>query len=143
MKSRINLAAIALLFLAVSLVPTVSAQQDPGIRKASIPFAFYVDDRRFPAGDYEIRWVGTHMLIRGAHGREQAFLSANRVETGKANQRNVLSFNMYGGHVYYLSQIWVAGNDFGEELRKSGGEVEISRKSATSSYAMVGLRPSH
>ena len=138
MKSRIAL-AIALLFLAVAFVPTLTAQQDPGIRKASIPFSFYVENHPFPAGDYQISWLGTRMLIKSTKGPQQALVIANRVETGKANQRNVLRFNAYGSSVYYLSQIWIAGNDFGQELLKSSGEVEMARKSSTRSYAMVGF----
>lgn len=138
MKSRI-VNAIAVLFVALTLTVSSSAQtSEPGIHHANIPFAFHVENRSFPAGAYEVSWVGPRLLIKSLNGNQQALVIVVRVDASESSRRNYLRFNTYGGD-YFLAGVWIAGQNFGHELVKSKLEMEVAGRKTPSSYAMVGL----
>ena len=138
MKRQIAI-AFATLFVAFTLCATLNAQTaEPGIRQATIPFTFHVENQAFPAGAYEIRWVGPRLLIKELNGSHQAMVIVTRMDAGSSAKRNYLRFNTYGGQ-YFLSEVWVYGQPFGQELQKSKLEVELASRHEPSSYAMVGL----
>jgi hypothetical protein len=142
MKHRMVHGVVLLLF-AVALVPTLNAQLDTKVRKADIPFAFYIGEQQFPAGEYLISWPGGVIHIQSMDGTLHASVMSFRVEARKTNERSVLRFNSYGRSVPYLSQIWIAGNDSGRELLKSKSEVEVAKNSSNRTYAMVRLGAAH
>lgn|SRR5208337_1571482 len=138
MKRRMVLGFVLVLF-AVALVPPLSAQLDTRVLKADIPFSFYMEGRQFPAGEYRIGWAGGLIHIYNMDGTLQASVISFRIESRKTNERSYLRFNSYGSRVQFLSQIWIAGNDYGREFLKSKAEVEVAKKNSTQTYAMVRL----
>lgn len=131
--------ALAVLFFAFTLALDLSAQAKPEIHHAKIPFGFHVENRQFPAGDYELRWVGPRLLIKSLEGNQQAIVIVVQVDSTTPSKRNYLKFNSYGGNEYFLSEVWVVGQNSGHELLKSKMELEMASRHEPASYAMVGL----
>jgi hypothetical protein len=98
--------------------------------RANIPFSFSLNKETLPAGQYEIHAVEASGNIALAISNREAkvgkmFLTnpvSSRVGT---SEKCKLVFKRYGDH-YFLSQIWVAGNDTGRELPTSAHEAELA-----------------
>jgi hypothetical protein len=98
----------------------------------TIPFAYSVNGKVLPAGEYE---VGTNInglvAIRNQDLRSEAMLLGHHVQSAKDLGRSRLIFNRYGD-TYFLSQIWRVGTNTGIELQKSSAEREYIAKAAQS-----------
>lgn len=139
MKRQI-VTAIAALFVAFTLSVSLHAQTaEPGIHQVNIPFAFHVENRAFAAGNYEISWLGPRLEVKSLDTKQVALVIVTRMDAEKSASRNYLKFTKYGASDYFLSEVWVLGNNFGHELQKSKLEVEIASRHEPASYAMVGL----
>lgn len=115
-RSAKKLSGILLgLVLALSAVPG-SAQELAKI-KVNIPFNFVVADKELKAGDYVIqrlRDTGA-LIIRSAEGNDQQTAFAVPMESNKTGNHERLIFHRYGDE-YFLSQVWLSGNEDGHEL---------------------------
>lgn len=98
--------------------------------KAEVPFEFIVNGSTLPPGQYTIQSFGTAdgktLLLRNADKNENATVNSINVESRKSAPQTKLIFHRYGDR-YFLSQVWVAGNDRGHELPKSHREAELAR----------------
>ncbi len=131
---------VMVMLLTVSI--NVQAQLDPKQRKAEIPFAFYVEDREFPAGTYLVGWLGGRIHIQSPDGSYSASVIAVPIELKQTRERSALQFTGYGTATY-LSRVWIGGNDSGRELLRTKREVELAKKSPGKIYATVRLGPVH
>ena len=98
-------------------------------RKVNIPFKFVVHDATLPSGEYTIATLGMGsdaISIRNSEQKEQSLKLSHRCESLKTSQQTKLVFHRYGNR-YFLSQIWVAGDNAGRELTKSRQEVEVAQ----------------
>ncbi len=97
--------------------------------KADVPFNFIINKATLPAGEYTLMSVGSEsgrtLSIRSADKQNQALVLANHVESRTACDKTKLIFNRYGDR-YFLSQVWVAGNDSGHQLPRSSRETEVA-----------------
>ena len=130
--------AVAVLLVTISLSVIASAQQMNNLR-ITIPFAFQVDNRAFPSGDYEVRWVGSRLLIETPNGKLTGLFVETLAQHREASTRNYMRFNKYGER-YFLTEVSVAGQDSTHELQKSKLEQELARRHEPSTYAMVGFK---
>jgi hypothetical protein len=97
--------------------------------KVSVPFDFTVGKQTFPAGEYTVTPMPTSlnkMLLRNRAGEVLTFIQTNPAESRERVRSAKLVFNQYAGQ-YFLTQIWQAGTDFGQQLIKSSVEVEMAR----------------
>ena len=112
------------------LLATASAYAQTGVVKATVPFNFIVNKTELPAGDYRIQPMGitaSAMAIESPDGKVVKAFLPNACESAQAQKTTKLVFHRYGSQ-YFLSQIWKAGNDRGQELPASGLETEIARE---------------
>ena len=127
------------LILAFSAVPG-HAQGKPSV-KATIPFNFVIGDKELKAGEYLIKSVGSlgsqNLLQFGSeNGDVQQFVFALPIETNKAGNRERLVFH-HDGNQYFLSQVWLSGDENGRELIPGVQEKAAANRS-NSDQVVVG-----
>jgi hypothetical protein len=121
-------------FLALCLLLGVgavgaSAQIESDVTvKANIPQAFVVNDTTLPAGKYTIRVVEDTALdvleIRSEDGRTTVLFNTDSAEPKQMPNKTELVFDKVGD-TYFLSQIFVEGDDTGNQLIKSRMERKL------------------
>ncbi len=98
--------------------------------KADVPFEFIVNGSTLPPGQYTIQSFGVAdgktLLVRNADKNESATVNSINVESRESAPATKLIFHRYGNR-YFLSQVWIAGNERGNELPKSHRESELAR----------------
>ncbi len=124
-KVTLILSVFALLCL---LAPIAGAQIDEQTAwKASIPYAFHVENQKFPAGDYLLRWNSGRMQITSPNGEYRAFLITFPMK-GKATEKaSHLEFTSYGTE-HFLTGIKFAGQEEGREVLKSKRAIELAKR---------------
>ena len=118
-------------------VASVFAEMAPRMT-AHIPFGFHVGNSMLPAGEYTVSTdTGPGLVqLRSADSKSTATVIANAVQTYPAPKDSKLIFTKYGDE-YFLSRIWRAGSDTGNELRKSRRETEVAATSRRGIQAVV------
>jgi len=119
--------------LSLLLVGSAGAQE-PGTRiRASIPFDFTVKGKTMPAGTYDVTRVMDEpvtLLLRNVHDKHDVVVvETEPVRDPMMPRRCELVFNRYGD-TYFLSEIFTAGEQTGEELYPSHKERELKREMA-------------
>jgi len=131
MKSARILITICLLFTAA----TMFAQTTPSERlmKVNVPFAFGVEDRSLPAGEYTIFTVTPERAIRivSADGKHSAVINTLPNYANQPSTNNRLVFHKYD-NTYFLAQVWTAGQNVARNPLSSKKAMEI---------ASSGVRP--
>ena len=97
--------------------------------KAQVPFDFIVADKTLPAGNYRVGAIdqsgGTIGIMNTAgEGAIRLSSSAKRSDHVKTAK---LVFHRYGS-TYFLSQVWMAGEQTGRELSLGKQEHAIQRE---------------
>ena len=137
MKKLFVVVAVGCL-LSLLLVGSAGAQE-PGTKiRVSIPFDFVVRGRTLPAGDYEMIRVMDEpiaVLLRNVHDRHDEIVFDTEPVVGRVMpKRDELIFNRYGDS-YFLSEVFTAGEQTGEELYPSKSERELRREMARNDSA--------
>lgn len=105
------------LFFAFSTVPG-KAQDHPKL-KVTIPFNFVVGRKELKAGEYLVQQFGSpenqSLQFLSENGDVQQTLFAVPIETNKTGNHERLVFHHYGDQ-YFLSQVWLSGDENGHEL---------------------------
>jgi hypothetical protein len=114
------------LFMTIAIAP-VSAQQFNRSVMAKVPFKFVVGDRVLPAGEYSIKQLSPVVLmIRSSDGRTVTTVQTRACESVEPQSEASLVFNKYADQ-YFLSRVWVGGENQGRELKMSGGEGQLAK----------------
>jgi hypothetical protein len=123
MKKQI-LKIFSMLSLFVTLaVGSVYAQSELRL-KVNIPFEFSVGNEALPAGEYTVRQLYPDVLvIENADGSATEIFSTIGARASKAPDESSLVFHRYGDE-YFLSTIWMTGNNIGREIFQSRAERE-------------------
>jgi hypothetical protein len=126
--------------LSVALLAAASVYAQ-GSQKLTVqvPFGFHVGNSMLPSGEYTVSTDVAQGVVRlrSADGKSSVMILSIATQTSATPETGKLVFNKYGDE-YFLSQIWKAGNNMGNELRKSRREAEvaaISRRGAQSILA--------
>jgi len=121
----------ACLCLAVSL-PAAFAQ-DSQTLTVNLPFAFEVNNKQFPAGQYRIAAGAGQAVVqlRGVDNKQAVFSLSLPIDSKKTREYPALIFNRYGNR-YFLSQIWAAGSITGRGLPAGSAEREVAQRWAQS-----------
>jgi hypothetical protein len=120
------------LFAAVTVLATLmvggSALAQELNVKVSIPFNFVVQGQTLPAGSYSLRSItrdGKTLMVESADRQERAMINIIDAESLKPADHTKLVFHRYEDR-YFLSQVWIAGNNRGRQLPKSAREAEVA-----------------
>ena len=121
----------------------IYAQAEPRII-ANIPFAFIAGNKTLPAGEYTIDRPNSNepdtLLIRSADKHIAFFLNAENVEARQTPNRTELVFNEIGDQ-YFLSQVWMAGEDTGREIPRPRAERELEQAALKSTAQVITVQP--
>ena len=114
--------------LGLGLLVWISASAQTVNLKADVPFNFIIRGATLPAGEYTIKGMGdgSAIAVRGASPKANTIVLSQRCTSRDAAKQSKLVFHRYGDR-YFLSQVWIAGNDSGRELLKSPREMEVAR----------------
>lgn len=123
MKKELSLLGLCLLLLSMlAYAKTVNM-------KVNIPFSFVAGKTTLPPGEYTIEGLGSAgnaIAIRKlVDNSAVGLVLAHRCESRDPQNASKLVFHRYAGR-YFLAQIWMAGDNSGQELPKSRREVETA-----------------
>jgi hypothetical protein len=134
MRKRVFSAALTCGLLAAVAAATAYAQMPGMTMRTRIPFDFSIRGKTLPAGDYEIRRVNDQpdvLVITSLNSRhERAIFDAEPVEARKIPRNSEVDFHRYGDS-YFLSEIFVGGEQTGRELRITRQERDMRREMAS------------
>jgi hypothetical protein len=134
MKKQVlfSLLTTVLLMAAGSAYAQLGSKQEV---RANVPFDYKVGKVTMKAGDCSIRRVGAEnaLVIRG-NGSSALALSGN--VSGKAAGETKLVFHKYGDQ-YFLTQVWVAGDQIGAQLPTTRTENELMSKASPDSVVIL------
>lgn len=129
-----NRTALTKLILMIALTLGVSAvsasAQSYAPLRFKVPFEFTLGGETLPADTYTFQPVNLDtpnlLLIRGneRHAITSGFTST--IQANKAAAQTKLVFHKYGDQ-YFLSEIWMDGDDTGHRFLKSHAERELNR----------------
>jgi len=130
---RVFSVVVAGCLLSVLLLGSAGAQE-PGTKiRASIPFEFTVKGKTLPAGEYEVSRVMDEpiaLLLRNVHDKHDEVVVETEPVIGRMTpKRDELIFNRYG-ESYFLSEVFTAGEQTGEELYPTHRERELRSEMA-------------
>jgi hypothetical protein len=136
-RSTKYLGAVLGLLLALSAVP--GHAQDVAKVMATIPFNFVVGNKELKAGDYVIEssFANTALRFRSADGDVQQIAFTLPIETNKTGNHERLLFH-HDGDQYFLSQVWLSGDEKGQELIPAVKEKGSEKDRAVSDQAAGG-----
>ena len=122
--------ALALSGLLVLLTFSAALGQSDRQTIIYIPFNFTAGEKEFPAGKYvfERIWKNTDSVwvIRRKDNVGKAMLLTRPVRANETQQEARLVFHQYGD-LYFLSQIWTAGDATGREVQNSKREKTLDK----------------
>ena len=124
------------LILALSAVP--GHAQDGAKVKATIPFNFVVGNRELKAGDYVIESLlaNNALQFRSEDGDVQQIAFTVPIKTNRTGNHERLLFH-HDGDQYFLSQVWLSGDENGRELIPGAQEKAAANRS-TSDQVVAG-----
>jgi hypothetical protein len=127
MKSARTLITICLLLTAVFAQLTPSER----LMKVNVPFAFGVEDRSLPSGEYTVFTVTPERSIRlvSADGKHSAVINTLPNYANEPSTTSRLVFHKYGNE-YFLAQVWTAGQNVARNPLSSKKVMEIARSGA-------------
>jgi len=136
MRKKVFIALLTCSLLAVVVSATAYAQEPGQPVRATIPFDFSLRGKTLPAGKYEIRRISDEpdgLMIVGINRdnrSERVMFETEAVQARKIPRRGELVFNRYGDS-YFLSEIFVSGEQEGRELHASRQERNLERETAS------------
>lgn len=112
-----------------TLLLTASAciAQTKGDVVAVIPFPFVVAGHTLLAGRYIVSPVNENTLRIHQSMGPGMLVPTNAAQRPESDDSSKLVFHRYEG-TYFLSQVWITGNDRGRELHRSAAEREMAAK---------------
>ena len=122
--SKLFLSLCLLMGLGAAMSASAQVASDEPI-EVNIPFAFVVRDTTLPPGKYMIKSADDYdnlnvLEIRGMSGHMAVIFDTDTVpvDANRRASKNEVIFDKIGGK-YFLSQIFVDGDDSGNQLIKS------------------------
>ena len=109
------------------LLATASYAQETHVR-GSVPFNFIVGNQVLPAGDYTVQSAnsaGTALAIRNDDEGKAIMALSMSCRQLKPSDKTKLVFHRVGNR-YFLSEIWVEGENAGRRLPPSAAETETA-----------------
>ena len=104
-------------------VPAVHAQSS-NMLSADVPFAFNIDGKQMPAGQYEVREAGLRATVIETKDGKQHVVGLYSYAGENTKQASKLVFDKVGGE-YFLREIWTSATSQGLSVPESKHEKEI------------------
>jgi len=125
------------LILTLSAVP--GHAQDGTKVKTTIPFNFLVGNKELKAGDYVIESLlaNNALRFRREDGDVQQITFTVPIETNTTGNHERLLFH-HDGDRYFLSQVWLSGDENGHELLPGVQEKDLEKGRGASDQAVGG-----
>lgn len=125
----------------ISALASVSAQTPSHNITANIPFEFSVGEKKLPAGQYAVGRINSDgSMLRVGNRDESASRLTITVQASEPKEESVLVFTRYGDR-YFLSEVWLAGEENGRQMIKSTDEKamgqELAKKEAKAETIVV------
>jgi hypothetical protein len=122
MVSKLFLSLCLILGLSAVMATNAQIESDATIY-ANIPHPFIVGDTTLPAGEYSVRvaddFSNLNVLeIRSREGRMAVLFDTETVQVNRAPNTSELVFEKIGDN-YFLSRVFLKGDQTGNELLKS------------------------
>lgn len=125
---------VALFAAVLAVAEAAVGQATKGDVVVDVPFAFTVANQQFPAGRYIVA-PGTDVIrIFDAHNTGLYVPTHASVRSGSGESK--LVFHHYG-EKYFLSAVWITGNNYGRELFRSQAEKEAAAEQSEMELAVV------
>jgi hypothetical protein len=93
----------------------------------NIPFPFVVAGHTLPAGRYIVSRASNNALRIHEARRPGILLLTNAAQRPRSDNSSKLVFHRYE-NTYFLSQVWITGNELGSEVPSSSAEREMAAK---------------
>jgi hypothetical protein len=139
MKRHYSFPLLAVLTILLA-VGSVYAQT--GRIVANVPFDYMIGNKAMAAGQYDIQPAGTLGALAIVGTNHATFATSYRTQASKPAEQSKLVFHRYGNK-YFLSQIWIKGNEVGRELPKSRLEKEEMLRAANRTPETVAVAALH
>ena len=125
-----------LLLAAASVV--VQAQERP-ILRATVPFAFTVENTALPAGTYTVYVLAPYTMmikVQSADGRKAVMIAAIPSQELKESKQVKLVFHRFGNE-YFLAQVWEQGSKVHRNLRSGNRARELTRNGDRTQFITI------
>ena len=129
-----NLFRIAFCAAIFALTVAAFGQASSGDLVVDVPFAFSAAGQKLPAGHYIVKQRTDMIRILGNNNQSLFVPTHSALRTQVDGSK--LVFHRYGDS-YFLSELWVAGNQSGKELYPSKAEREAKTRQAEMEMAVV------
>jgi len=141
MKRVRTLITICLLVAATTLFAQTESRQ---LLAVQIPFNFSVGNNSLPAGAYNIFTVLPERAIRitSADGRHAAIVKTLPTYSSSPSVNSRLVFDRYGNE-YFLTLVWVLGEDVARNPILSERATQLASKSSFRQTTTVAAKLSH
>ena len=127
MKNQIT-KICAMVLLIATFLPGQAGAQSFNTIKANIPFSFTVGKTAFSSGTYLVERLfrsGSRGIVIHSEDNKQSLLSLTFSDQAlEPKEETTLVFHRYGDQ-YFLSQIWIGGDETSISLPKSRAEREL------------------
>lgn len=130
-----NVKLVPLLAMGILMaVGSAMAQQNRDIM-ANVPFSFRAADRLLPAGEYRVKAMSPSGVV-ALLGAKNQMVGTHGTLSSRPSSSSKLIFNKVGGS-YFLSQIWLQGQQLGLELPRSRMEKEMAKAGSSETLSVV------
>ncbi len=120
--------AAAMIVVACMISPNAAQAQTTSL-KASIPFEFYINSEKFPAGSYTVESLGNSVVrVSDANGHSAAIVTIP-ITNRSSKQEGRLVFNRYKDSSFLAEVLW-SGYPNGGRLMQSSLERELAKSNA-------------
>lgn len=123
-------------YAALLLAASACIAQTKGDVVAVIPFPFVVAGHTLPAGQYIVSPVNRNTLRIHESMDPGMFVPTNAAQRSESDNTSKLVFHRYQD-TYFLSQVWITGNDWGREVCRSDAEREMAAKTMQKGSTVV------
>jgi len=128
--------------LALPMLMTAAASAQTVHMKVTVPFNFIAVGTTLPAGEYDIQSLEPEekvLVIRNRNSAESILVFAGPCESLNASSSTKVVFHRYGDR-YFLSQLWVEGNNLGHQITPSSRETEVALDTPSSEVVLLMAR---
>jgi hypothetical protein len=123
-------------YAALLLAASACIAQTKGDVVAVIPFPFVVEGHTLLAGRYIVSPVNENTLRIHESMGPGMFVPTNAAQRSESDNSSKLVFHRYEG-TYFLSQVWITGNERGREVPRSRAEREMAAKTMQKGNTVV------
>jgi hypothetical protein len=126
MKNHLFMCVVFGLILATLGAASAQAQSDHSL-VAKIPFAFWLQQEKFPAGEYVVDPLQSgYLRLHSSDGGSVILHVLPNYSRPNLEPKGKLIFNRYGDQ-YFLREAWIPSFDFGMNFMPSKVEVGMAK----------------